>query len=240
MHLAIPLALLMAAQAPMGEAIFTGQCAICHGQRGEGGRGPALARSKLRHAPDDAALQRIIRRGIPGTGMPGTWLNEAELAGVAAHVRSLGRTGAAPASLAGNATSGEAVFRGKGRCAACHTVNGHGGAFGPDLTGIGARRSAVHLRQSVVEPAADVLPDFVLLHAVTQTGRTVTGARVNEDTFSVQIRDAAGVVHSFWKSELRQLRKEPGKTAMPGYGAALSASELDDLVRYLASLEEAQ
>lgn len=231
---------LMAAQAPTGEAVFAGQCAICHGQRGEGGRGPALTRSRLRHAADEAALQRIIRRGIPGTAMPGTWLNEVELREVAAHVRSLGRALAPPAALPGDAARGETIFRGKGACSGCHTVQGQGGAFGPDLSGVAARRSAAHLRQSVVDPAGDVPADFVLLHAVTNRGRTVTGARVNEDSFSVQIRDAGGEVHSFWKTELRQLRKEPGKTAMPSYAATLSAAELDDVVRYLASLEEAQ
>ena len=234
------LALLMAAQSPSGEAIFTSQCAICHGQRGEGGRGPTLTRAKLRHAPNDAALQRIVRRGIPGTGMPGTWLNEAELAAVAGHVRSLGRA-VDSAPVAGDRARGEAIYLGKGGCAQCHTVSGRGGSFGPDLTGMGARRSAEHLRQSVVDPAADVSPHFTLLHAVTAAGgRTVTGARVNEDTFSVQIRDAGGKVHSFWKTELRQLRKEPGKTAMRSFRGALSASELDDLVAYLAGLEDEQ
>ncbi len=239
MHSAL-LALLMAAQSPSGEAIFTSQCAICHGQRGEGGRGPTLMRARLRHAPDDAALQRVVRRGIPGTGMPGTWLNEAELVAVAGHVRSLGRAVAA-APVPGDRALGEAIYLGKGGCAQCHTVKGRGGSFGTDLTGIGARRSAEHLRQSIVDPAADVSPHFTLLHAVTAAGgRTVTGARVNEDSFSVQIRDAGGVVHSFWKTELRQLRKEPGKTTMPSFRGALSAAELDDLVAFLAGLEDEQ
>jgi putative heme-binding domain-containing protein len=223
MHSIALLSLLLAAE-PSGEAIYTGQCAICHGQRGEGGRGAPLARAKLRHAPDDAALQRVIRRGIPGTGMPGTWLNERESKEVAAHVRSLGR-GVKPEAVPGDPVKGEALYRSK--CAACHS------GFGPDLTGIASRRNAAHLRESIVEPGADVLPDFVLLHAVTARG-TVSGARVNEDTFSVQIRDASGKVHSFWKTELRELRKEPGKSAMPSFRSALSPAELDDVVAYLA------
>ncbi len=240
MHNAL-LGLLLAAQSPIGEAIFTSQCAICHGQRGEGGRGPALTRAKLRHAPDDEALKRIVRRGLPGTGMPGTWLNEGELIAVAAHVRSLGQAMGAAAAIPGDRPRGEAIYRGKGGCAKCHTVNGRGGAFGPDLTGIGARRSADHLRQSVIDPAADVPPDFVRLRAVTSAGgRAITGARVNEDTFSVQIRDAGGVVHSFWKTELRELQKEPGKTSMPVFRGVFTAAELDDLVAYLAGLENGQ
>ena len=224
-----------------GQEIYTGQCAICHGQRGEGGRGPSLTRAKLRHAQDDAALQRVIRRGIAGTGMPATWLNESELLDVAAHVRSFARAaGVAEAPLPGNRTRGQEIYAGKGGCARCHTINGQGGAFGPDLTGIGSRRSAAHLTASILDPAADIPPGFLLINAVSAaSGRTTIGARVNEDTFSVQLRDASGTLHSFWKTELRQLRKEPGKTGMPSFRGALTAAELEDVVAYLAGLEDA-
>jgi putative heme-binding domain-containing protein len=227
MHAAVVLGLLFAPAEPSGEGIYLSQCAICHGQRGEGGRGAPLARPRLRHAPDDASLQ-----------MPATWLNELELSAVASHVRRLGR-GVTQAPVPGDPARGETIYRGKGGCVNCHRTGGYGGSFGPDLTGIASRRNAVHLRESIVEPGADVPPDFVLLHAVTARG-TVTGARVNEDTFSVQIRDSSGKVHSFWKAELRELRKELGKTAMPSFRSALSPGELDDLVAYLAQLEEAR
>lgn len=177
-------------------------------------------------------MMRIIRRGLPGTGMPGTWLNESELQDVARHVRSFGRFTQPPAP--GDRARGEEIYNSKG-CGRCHTMQGRGGAFGPDLSIIGTRRSAAHLRASILDPAADVPPDFVLVHA-----GNVTGARVNEDTFSIQIRDAAGKLHSFWKSELTNLRKEPGKTAMPSYRGAIEGKDLDDLVAYLTAQENAQ
>src|SRR3954451_2922832 len=54
-----------------GEKLFQVHCARCHGAKGEGSRGPVLARPKLPRAPDDAALLRIIENGIRGTKMPG-------------------------------------------------------------------------------------------------------------------------------------------------------------------------
>ena len=167
MHSIALLSLLLAAE-PSGEAIYTGQCAICHGQRGEGGRGAPLARANLRHAPDDAALQRVIRRGIPGTGMPGTWLNEREAKEVAAHVRSLGRA-VTPVAVPGDPVKGEAIYRGKGGCVGCHS------AYGPDLAGIASRRAAAHIRQSVVDPGADVSPDFVLRAVRLLAGADLSG-----------------------------------------------------------------
>src|SRR5689334_18358877 len=54
-----------------GEKLFQVHCARCHGAKGEGSRGPALARPQLPRAPDDTALLRVIDEGIRGTEMPG-------------------------------------------------------------------------------------------------------------------------------------------------------------------------
>jgi putative heme-binding domain-containing protein len=211
---------------------------MCHGSKGEGGRGPSLAKPKLLHAPDDDALRNVIRFGIPGTGMPGTRLIDAENRELAAHVRKLGRVESVV--LAGDAKRGEALYRTKGACAECHMLAGNGGAFGPDLSGIGASRSPQHLRESLLDPAADFPRGFAFVRAVTREGRTLSGVRVNEDTFSIQLRDAAGAIHSLWKTELRDFRKDLRKSPMPSYRTKLTPGEVDDLVAYLASLQEAK
>lgn len=217
-----------------GARIYTSQCAYCHGTQGEGGRGAPLNRSKLRHAPDDATLARVIRRGIPDTGMPSSALSEREVQLVSAHVRSLGRVAGTP--VTGDPARGADLYR-EQNCAACHTIAGHGGALGPDLTGVGARRSAMHLRASLTDPASDITPGYFLIRAIPSSGSPIDGTRVNEDTFSLQLRDAQGRVHSLWKSALRSLDKQLGKSLMPAY-RSLGATRLDDLVAYLASLEE--
>ncbi len=222
----------------LGERLYLGQCAMCHGARGEGGRGPVLAKPKLLHATDDASLNRIIRSGIPGTGMPGTGLIDAEILAVAAHVRQLGAV--RPEPVAGDARAGSEVFFGRGRCVACHVLQGKGGIFGPELDGIGARRSPTHLRQSLVDPAADFPPNYAWVEAVTPTGRRIQGLRVNEDTFSIQLRDLGGQLHSHWKQELTSLRKDLKRSPMPSYRDTLTATELTNLVAYLASLQESQ
>ena len=73
-------------------------------------------------------------------------------------------------------------------------------------------------------------------HRTTQDGRAITGARVNEDAFSIQIRDVSGKVYSFWKEELKELHKDWGKSPMPSYRDKLTPAEIEDLVSYLASL----
>jgi putative heme-binding domain-containing protein len=153
-------------------------------------------------------------------------------------VRSLGKVSLKP--VPGNPARGAEIYRGKGGCAACHSIQGEGGLSGPDLAGIGVRRSAQYLRESVVDPQAAVPEGYMLVTVVAKDGQKVTGVRVNEDSFSIQVRDDSGRSHSFWKTEIAQTDKQRGKSPMPSYKAQLAEDELTDLVAYLASLKEAK
>jgi cytochrome c oxidase cbb3-type subunit III len=222
-----------------GEKLFKVHCALCHGPNGEGARGPMLTRAKLIHAPDDAALLKVLEDGIRGTEMPGAGaMSEREMRQTAAYVRSLGKVSLKP--VPGDAAHGAEIFRGKGACAGCHSIRGEGGVAGPDLSVIGESRSAAYLRESVVNPGAAVPEGYLLVTVVPKSGQPVTGVRVNEDSFSIQIRDSAGRSYSFWKTDLSQLDKQQGKSPMPSYRDKLSDAELTDLVAYLASLKESK
>lgn len=234
--------------ADLGETLFQTNCAPCHGVKGDGGRGSNLAVRRLPRAPDDAALASIIATGIPGTQMPATRMTAAESVQLVAYVRSLGRSQSAQVS--GDRANGEKIFWSKGNCGQCHTVGARGGRLGPDLTEIGTKRSPVYLRTSLLDPNAEVpenfafyrrmifIPDnFLLVRAVTQDGKQITGQRMDEDTFTIQIRDASDHVYSLQKNQLRELQKEWGKSPMPSYRGVLAESELQDVIAYLASLQ---
>ena len=78
------------------------------------------------------------------------------------------------------------------------------------------------------------------MRVTTLDGRQITGARINEDPFSIQVRDASGRVYSFWKEELRELHRDWGKSPMSSYKDKLTPAEIDDLVSYLSSLRGAR
>jgi putative heme-binding domain-containing protein len=232
------------ADVAQGKKLFDGMCARCHGIDGTGDEGPGLNRPTLARAGSDEALREVIRDGIPDRGMPRVRrLTDSELHQLVAYVRSLGRTTAT--TTAGNAERGRALY-GKLGCESCHIVKGQGGSFGPDLTEIGIARGPAHLRQSFLGPA-EALPrgslvpgrgftEYLPVRVVTSDGREVRGVRVNEDPFTIQVRDVGNRLHSFRKSELRNLDKEFGKSLMPGFRGRLSDVEVEDLVAYLASL----
>lgn len=227
--------------------LYETHCASCHGPRGEGGKGPTLAQPTLPRGSDEASLVLIIGSGIDGTEMPRARMERDEVALVAAFVKSLGSL--PRERVPGDAARGAQLYATKGACAQCHTLRGQGSAFGPDLGDIGRRRSAAYLRRSLVDPGVEVpqsflafrqdLPaNFLYVRARTTDGREIAGARVNEDTFSIQIREASGRVHSFFKTDLAELHKDFGKSPMPSYADAFNGDELDDLVAFLVSLRD--
>ncbi|AMY07072.1 Cytochrome c oxidase subunit III [Luteitalea pratensis] len=237
-----PLAQPTAADLASGAKVFEVYCARCHGMDGSGGSGPPLTRPRLRRAADEAGVIAIVSEGVPGTSMMGAWsLSEIETQQVAAYVRSLGQR--PPETLTGDADSGRRVYDSAG-CAACHILEGGGTAFGPDLTDVGVLRGTAYLRESLINPAAARperplpyepygYPAYVQVRARPRRGDEVVGVRVNEDTFTIQLRDKTGRLVSFRKADLQQLAFEPETSVMPSYRGQLDDTQLNDLVAYL-------
>lgn len=217
-----------------GERLFTIHCAVCHGRKGQGGTGPSLARADLVRATTYKSLIEVITDGIPGTEMEESGLEDAEIRQLALYIRQLGRQPVEPVS--GNRRIGEQLYWDKGGCSGCHILKGQGTAVGPDLTDVGSRRGASYLRTFLIDPGMNTPASFLQVRLRTKDGRNIFGVRVNEDTFSIQIRDVSGRTYSFFKSELVELDKQRGKSPMPSYRDTLSKKELDDMVAFLASL----
>ena len=228
-----------------GKQLFLGMCSRCHGVEGGGGEGPNLSRPVLSRAADDEALTAVIRDGIPDRGMPKLRrFTDAELHAMVIYIRSLSQNRAV--ALTGNPEKGKAVYQRLG-CMSCHIVDGEGGNLGPELTGIGAHRAPDYLRQAIVDPAA-TLPrgvmafpghgfnEFLPVRVVTRDGKEVRGVRINEDSFTIQVKDAGNQIHSFRKADLQKLDKQIGQSLMPSYKSKTSGPELDDLIAYLAGL----
>jgi putative heme-binding domain-containing protein len=130
---------------------------------------------------------------------------------------------------------GQAIFQGKGVCENCHRVRGRGSRLGPDLSEIGSQREPAELRQSILHPDADILPQNRFYYVMKQDGSTVTGRLLNHDTFTVQLMSPKEELLRFRKAELRDhgfQRNSP----MPSYEGKLTAEELSDLIAYLVSL----
>jgi cytochrome c oxidase cbb3-type subunit III len=224
-----------AADLEAGRKLYVGRCGHCHGKNGEGGRGATLNTGRFRHGSTDRELFLVIRNGIPNTEMPGTFNSpEIEVWRMVAYVQQLGRQGS-PEPAPGDPAAGVIVYQ-KNGCASCHSIDGQGGFLGPDLSDIGAKRAVRHLRESILEPSADIPLDYRTVAVISITGKSISGIHINEDEYSIHVRDMKGDLRSFMKSELKEI-KLPRESLMPAYGS-LSKDELENLVGYLSSLRQ--
>lgn len=223
-----------------GEKLYRGSCGYCHGPQGDGGKGANLARAALDRATTDEKLVHVIKNGIPGTEMPGAWhMIDNEIRQTAAYVRTLGRVQAKP--VQGDPAAGKQVYA-KSGCEACHAIRQQGrltgSLSGPELSGIGLRRGEAHLREAILDPDASVPEGYMLVTVLTKAGKSVTGTRLSEDTFALALRDSVGQNHAFLKSDLKDIRMQPKKSAMPSFRGKISGEDLQNLLAYLASLKE--
>ena len=136
----------------------------------------------------------------------------------------------------GNERSGASIFAGKAMCQTCHRVQGKGSRLGPDLTDVGSTRTPAQLEQSLLYPAAEILPENRFYRVVTRDGTTVSGKLLNLDTFQVLMLDTKEQLRAFQKSDLREHGFIEGSN-MPSFATTLSRQELADVITYLATLK---
>jgi putative heme-binding domain-containing protein len=218
-----------------GMRIYGANCSPCHGADGNQVPTVSLRSGKFRHAVSDEDLGRVIAAGIPGTAMPPHKFDAPELTGIVGYIRSMGLDRSGDVAI-GEAARGKAVFEGKGGCLSCHRVRGQGSRFAPDLSDVGAIRPPGKLERSLLDPTAAMLPMHRPVRAVTADGKAITGRRLNEDTYSVQLIDREERLVSLMKAELREyavVKESP----MPSYRDKLTAAERADVVAYLLSLK---
>lgn len=129
------------------EVLYAQNCAGCHGTEGRGGAAMALANPVYLAVADDAAIRKVITKGVRGTSMPafaessGGMLTEKQIEVVTTQIRSrwskpglLERANPpsyAPQS-AGDVSHGEVAY--KAYCESCHGPGGRGATNGSSIT----------------------------------------------------------------------------------------------------------
>src|SRR5690348_14883346 len=184
-----------------GAQIYAAQCSACHGVNGTQIGGVDLGGGALRRAASDQDLRNVLANGIPGTAMPPFRFDPSEVTAIVAYVRNM-RNFDSHASNLGDPNRGRAWFEGAGGCASCHRVNGKGPRVAPDLSNIGALRSADFLQRTLLDPNGMMLPMNRSLRAATRDGKTIAGRRLNEDTYSVHLIDDQEHLLSLEKANL--------------------------------------
>jgi putative heme-binding domain-containing protein len=178
---------------------------------------------------------RLISSGIQGTAMPPNDFSGTELTGLVSYLRTMRDFDMSAVTL-GDEARGRGLFAGKGACDSCHRVRGEGPRTAPDLTDIGAVRTAANLQASLLDPTASMLPVNRPVRAVMADGTVLNGRRLNEDTYTIQLIDENERLRSLDKADLRELAA--GTTSpMPPATDVLDEQEVADVLTYLLSLK---
>jgi alcohol dehydrogenase (cytochrome c) len=226
----------MSLSAQTGEAgrkAFEGLCAGCHGADGAGGeKGPDIVASRRARGRSEQQWRQVIRDGIPGGGMPGFPLPDAELQALVAYVRGLSAP-AAENPPAGEVAAGERFFFGAGNCSSCHMVQGRGTASGPDLSDLGRQRRVAEIEAALREPGAQVTPGYAVVSARLRDGRTLRGFARNESNYDLQLQGLDGALHMLRRNQIAEVQREPG-SLMPAVRAR--PEQMRDLVAFLSRL----
>ena len=190
------------------QELFKTHCAACHGAAGEGSRGPALRVPVLNRANDLDSMVSLLRRGVEGTEMRADtvrWLLVMRTSGRSRRtslpsVRTLKTVGS------GRTHRGAELFRTKGKCLACHRVNGMGRTLAPDLSEIGRQRDLSWLKRALLRAESDIFDSFreyrwanllpenyLLIDLRTKSGERARVIGRMKTHYSVQIRDGEAV-----------------------------------------------
>ena len=125
--------------------------------------------------------------------------------------------------------SGRVVFN--TACAACHTLYGHGGSVGPDLTGAG-RDNLDYLLENIADPSAVVNADFRMWVANLKDGRVINGLLTAKTERTVTLKTMTEVF-TVERSEIKDLQMSTLSIMPEGLLEALNETQARDLVAYL-------
>lgn len=225
-------------QIAAGRALFLQNCAFCHGRDAMGGEsGPDLTQSKLVLDDHDGdKIAAVVREGRQGANkMPAFNFSSPELAGLVAFIHARvqaaaehpgGRRGVAVADLqTGNAETGRQYFNGAGGCAKCHSPSG-------DLAGIASRYQGLELEMQMLYPRGAKSTVTV----TTASGKTYAGRLAYLDEFTVGLRDADGVYHS-WQTKLVHYKVNSPVEAHVEQFPRYTDDDVHNLMAYLQTLK---
>jgi putative heme-binding domain-containing protein len=130
--------------------------------------------------------------------------------------------------------AGAAIFFGQAGCSGCHMIRGRGGFIGPDLTDIGALRTVVQLRESLLKPSARIADGYEGVKVTLRDGSTLSGVARNANNYSMQILDRKGALRLLAMEEVRDVEFRQASLMPEDFGKRLSASDIDNVLAFLS------
>jgi cytochrome c oxidase cbb3-type subunit 3 len=225
-----------------GKALFSVNCAFCHGPDARGGDngGPNLMRSDVVLLDDKGErIGPVVLGGRADKGMPPFMLMPAQISDIASFLHSLpvsSRTGERPVNIVvGNADAGRSLFQAK--CSSCHSPTGN-------LQGVASRLADPKLLQQTwllpgtggTRGGGPPVPAPPIAAVVTlANGQKVEGTLNRIDDFMVSLKMADGTYRTF-RTEGANAPKVELRDPLKGHRDLLLTYSDDDIHNITAFL----
>jgi putative heme-binding domain-containing protein len=121
-------------------------------------------------------------------------------------------------------------------CSSCHTIQGEGGAAGPDLTQIGKRFSYRDMIEAITDPSKTISDQYASVIINMKDGSSVLGRIISEtnDKYTIsQNPFAPQITRDIRKRDVVNTRLSNISAMPPGLINRLNPEELKDLLAYL-------
>ena len=108
--------------------------------------------------------------------------------------------------ITGNPERGRLMFyhpEGAAPCFKCHTIQDQGGKVGPNLTNIGATRSAGFIIESLLKPSAVIAQGFEAIKLETLGGELITGMKAGASDTEIKIKLSTGEIKAISVDQLK-------------------------------------
>jgi putative heme-binding domain-containing protein len=123
-------------------------------------------------------------------------------------------------------------------CQSCHTMQGEGGAIGPDLTQLGTRFSPKDILVATINPSETISDQYHATVLELKVGGSIVGKLNDEDGQNYYISQnpfAPNDIKTVPKNTVVLKKNADVSIMMPGLINRLNAEELRDLMAYLIS-----
>jgi putative heme-binding domain-containing protein len=129
------------------------------------------------------------------------------------------------------------LYFGKATCSTCHRVGNEGGVIGPDLTKVGAIRTARDLVESLVVPSATIAQRYETYTVITDAGRVFTGVLARQTPELVVLHDASGAELRIRTDTIDEMEMSKRSIMPETTIKTLVREEVRDLLAFLQSLK---
>jgi putative heme-binding domain-containing protein len=138
---------------------------------------------------------------------------------------------------------GRDLVRGKAmyaatQCLSCHTMQGEGGAIGPDLTQLGTRFSPKDILVATINPSETISEQYHATVFELKEGGSVVGRLTDEDEQNYYVSQnpfAPDILRTVPKNTVVLKKNSEVSIMYPGLINRLNEEELKDLIAYLIS-----